>query len=107
MKKLNKQIAKNPLISSLIFISLLPLQVSPTGKSGVPISRPLAVAAYVDASKILGLPKFRLRDGNGNPYLPEKTILQEPLAMVHDSAGIIFASEVNKRKAYIQSYVRR
>jgi hypothetical protein len=95
------------MISSLVFITLMPLQVSPTGKSAVPISRPLAVAAYVDTSKILGLPKFKLRDGNGNPYLPEKTILQEPLAMVHDSAGIIFASEVNKRKAYIQSYVRR
>ena len=95
------------MISSLVFITLMPLQVSPTGKSVVPISRPLAVAAYVDASKILGLPKFRLRDGNGNPYLPDRALLQEPMAMVYDSAGIIFTSEVNKRKAYIQSYVRR
>lgn len=95
------------MISSLVFISLMPLQVSPAGKSGVPISTPLAVAAYLDASRILGLPKFRLRDGNGNPYLPDKALLQEPLAIVHDSAGIIFTSEVNKRKAYIQSYVRR
>ena len=95
------------MISSLIFITFLPLQVSPAGKSTVPLSKPLAVAAYVDAAKILGLPKFKLRDGNGNPYLPEKTLLQEPLAIVHDSAGIIFTSEVNKRKAYIQSYVRR
>ena len=94
------------MISSLVFITLIPLQVSPVGKSTVPLSKPLAVAAYVDAAKILGLPKFKLRDGNGNPYLPEKTMLQEPLAMVHDSAGIIFTSEVNKRKAYIQSYVR-
>jgi len=95
------------MISSLIFITFLPLQVSPAGKSTVPLSKPLAVAVYVDAAKILGLPKFKLRDGNGNPYLPEKTLLQEPLAMVQDSAGIIFTSEVNKRKAYIQSYVRR
>ena len=95
------------MISTLVFITLMPLQVSPSGKSTVPLSKPLAVAAYVDAAKILGLPKFKLRDGNGNPYLPEKTMLQEPLAMVHDNAGIIFASEVNKRKAYIQSYVRR
>lgn len=95
------------MISSLVFIALMPLQVSPTGRSGVPISTPLVVAAYVDASRILGLPKFRLRDGNGNPYLPDKALLQEPLAVVHDNAGIIFTSEVNKRKAYIQSYVRR
>lgn len=95
------------MISSFVFITLLPLQISPTGKSTVPLSKPLAVAAYVDTAKILGLPRFKLRDGNGNPYLPEKTLLQEPLAMVHDSAGIIFTSEVNKRKAYIQSYVRR
>jgi hypothetical protein len=85
----------------------MPLQVSPAGKSGVPLSTPLAVAVYVDTSRILGLPKFRLRDRNGNPYLPDKTLLQEPLAMVHYSAGIIFTGEVNKRKAYIQSYVRR
>jgi hypothetical protein len=85
----------------------MPLQVSPSGKSGVPLSTPLAVAAYVDTSRILGLPKFRLRDGNGNPYLQDKAQLQEPLALVHNSAGIIFTSEVNKRKAYIQSYVRR
>ena len=73
----------------------------------MPLSTPVVVAAYVDASKILGLPKFRLRDRNGNPYLPDKTLLQEPLAIVHDSAGIVFMGEVNKRKAYIQSYVRR
>lgn len=95
------------MLSSLVFIALMPLQVSPAGKSGVPLSTPLAVAAYIDASNILGLPKFRLRDGNGNPYLADKTLLQEPLAMVHSSAGIIFTGEVNKRKAYIQSYLRR
>ena len=94
------------MISTLVFITLMPLQVSPTGKSLVSISRPLAVAAFVDTAKILGLPKFRLRDSNGNPYLSDKTLLQEPLAMMHDQAEIIFKSEVNKRKAYIQSYVR-
>jgi hypothetical protein len=94
------------MISSFVLITLLPLQVSPSGKSTVPISRPLAVAAFVDSAKILGLPKFRLRDGNGNPYLPEKVLLQEPLATIQDHAGIVSASEVNKRKAYIRSYVR-
>ena len=95
------------LTSAFVVFSLIPLQVSPTGNSTIPLSTPLAVAAFVDAAKILGLPKFRLRDGNGNPYLPDKTLLQEPLAIVHDSAGIIFTGEVNKRKAYIRSYVRR
>ena len=33
--------------------------------------------------------------------------MQEPLATVHDQAGVIFTSEVNKRKAYIRHYVRR
>ena len=84
----------------------MPLQVSPTGKSTVPILKPLAVAAFVDTAKILGLPKFRLRDQNGNPYLADKALLQEPLATIHDQAGVIFPAEVNKRKAYILSYVR-
>jgi len=95
------------MLSSLVFVSLLPLQVSPVGKSGVPLSRPLAVAVFVDSARILGLPKFKLRDGNGNPYLPDKALLQEPLATLYDSAGIVFTAEVNKRKAYILSYVRR
>ena len=71
------------------------------------IGTPLAVAAFVDTAKILGLPKFRLRDSSGNPYLPDKALLQEPLATVNDHAGIIFTGEVNKRKAYIRSYVKR
>jgi hypothetical protein len=95
------------LTSALVLITLIPLQVSPSGKSVVLLSTPLAVAAFVDAAKILGLPKFRLRDSNGNPYLPDKVLLQEPLATVHDQAGIVFTSEVNKRKAYIRTYVRR
>jgi hypothetical protein len=107
MKKLSNFIKTSMLISALVLITLLPFQVSPSGKSSIPLNRPLAVAAFVDSAKILGLPKFKLRDSNGNPYLPEKILLQEPLAIVHDSAGIIFTSEVNKRKAYIQSYVRR
>ena len=95
------------LTSALVLVTLMPLQVSPSGKSAVTLSTPLAVATFVDTAKILGLPKFRLRDSNGNPYLPDKALLQEPLAMVHDQAGIIFTGELNKRKAYIRSYVRR
>ena len=95
------------LTSALVLVTLMPLQVSPSGNSAVTLSTPLAVAAFVDTAKILGLPKFRLRDSNGNPYLPDKALLQEPLAMVHDQAGIIFTGELNKRKAYIRSYVKR
>ena len=85
----------------------MPLQVSPAGKSGVPLSTPIAVSAYVDASRLLGLPKFRLRDSSGNPYLSDKALLQEPLATVHEYAGIKYASEVSNRKTFILSYVRR
>jgi hypothetical protein len=93
------------MLSSLVFIALLPLQISPAGQSPVPISKPLAVAAIVDTAKILGLPKFRLRDSNGNPYFANKAMLQEPLAAI-DHAGVVFPIEVNRRKTYIQSYVR-
>ena len=103
----NKFHKERMLTSALVLITLIPLQVSPSGKSVVSFSTPLAVAAFVDTAKILGLPKFRLRDSNGNPYLPDKALLQEPLATVHDQAGIVFTSEVNKRKAYIRMYVRR
>ena len=95
------------MLSSLVLITLLPLQISPSGQSPLPISKPLAVAAFVDTAKILGLPKFRLRDGKGNPYLPDKALLQEPLATIYDHADIVFVSEVSKRKAYILAYVRR
>jgi hypothetical protein len=95
------------LTSALVLVTLMPLQVSPTGKTPVSLSTPIAVAAFVDSAKILGLPKFKLRDSNGNPYLPNKALLQEPLATIHQHAGVVFPSEINKRKAYILSYVRR
>lgn len=95
------------MLSSLVFITFMPLQVSPTGKSSVPISKPLAVAAFVDSAKILGLPKFKLRDGNGNLYSPYKSMINEPDAIVHQSASIPMVSDVTLRKAYIQSYIKR
>jgi len=98
--------AKKPMLSSLVIITLLPLQISPSGQSSLPISKPLAVAAFVDTAKILGLPKLRLRDSNGNPYFANKAMLQEPLAIIHHHAGVVFPIEVSKRKAFIQSYVR-
>ena len=95
------------MLINLVIIALMPLQISPSGQSGVKPGTPLAVIAYVDTAKILGLPKLRLRDSNGNPYLPDKTLLQEPLAIVYANAGVVFPAEMSKRKAYIQSYVRR
>ncbi|MBU3594594.1 hypothetical protein ICN42_10885 [Polynucleobacter sp. 71A-WALBACH] len=94
------------LTSALVLITMLPLQVSPSGKSSLLISRPLAVAVFVDSARILGLPKFRLRDGNGNIYNPHKAMIQEPLALIHQHAGMLIVSDVTARKAYINSYVR-
>ena len=95
------------MLSALVFITLMPLQVSPAGKSPVPLSRPLAVAAFVDSAKILGLPKFKLRDSGGNLYSPYRVMMHEPYALVHQYAGTPMVSDVTARKAYIASYVRR
>jgi hypothetical protein len=85
----------------------LPLQIA-SHSGGTGQFKPFFVTrSFVDCAQILGLPKFKLRDSSGNPYLPDKALLQEPLATVHENAGIIFLSEVNKRKAYILSYVKR
>lgn len=105
--KLFKQFHLAPMFSALIFITFLPLQVSPSAPLSVPISRPLAVSAFVDSARILGLPKLKLRDAKGNLYLPNKAMLQEPYALVHQHAGMPMASEVTLRKAYINSYIRR
>jgi len=95
------------MLSSLVLISLMPLQVAPSGNLVVPMSRPLAVAAFIDSAKILGLPKFKLRDANGALYIAHKAMLQEPLATVHQHAGEPIVGDVSMRKAYINSYVRR
>ena len=95
------------MLSTLVFITFMPLQISPGGNSPVPISKPLAVAAFVDSAKILGLPKLKLRDDKGKLYSPYKAMLYEPYALVHQHAGMPMVSELNIRKAYINSYVRR
>lgn len=95
------------LTSALVLITILPLQVSPRNKPQLSLSKPLAVAILVDSAKILGLPKLKLRDSNGNRYQPDKVLLQEPLATVQEGAGIVFVSDVGKRNAYIQSYIHR
>ena len=95
------------MLSTLVFISLMPLQVSPAGKFNMPLSRPIAVAAFVDSARILGLPKFKLRDASGNLYSPYKVMMNEPYALIHQHAGLPIVSEVTARKSYINSYVRR
>ena len=50
------------LTSALVLITLMPLQVSPSGVAMLPLNKPLAVAAFIDGAQILGLPKFRLLD---------------------------------------------
>lgn len=106
MKKLINLI-KSPMLSTLLFITLMPLQTSPSGHTAVPISKPLAVSAFVDSARIIGLPKFKLRDAKGNLYFPHKAMLQEPSAIVQQHAGVPMVSDVKVRKAFINSYVRR
>ena len=98
---------KEPMLSTLVFVTFMPLQVSPTGQSTVPLSRPLAVSAFVDSARILGLPKLKLRDSKGNLYSPYKAMMQEPSAIVLQHAGMPMVSDITMRKAYIQSYVKR
>ena len=97
------------MISSVVLMTLvLPLQIA--GHSGgTGTFNPFFVAgSFVDCAQILGLPKFKLRDSNGNPYLPDRALLQEPLATVYASANIVISeAAISKRKKYIMSYIRR
>lgn len=95
------------LTSTLVLMTLLPLQVNPSATPKLALDKPIMVAAAVDCARILELPKLKLRDGSGNRYLPEKTILQEPLAVIQMSSGDMYFSQSTIRKAYIQSYVKR
>lgn len=95
------------LTSALVFITLMPLLVSPSGADMLPLNRPLAVTAFIDSAQILGLPKFRLRDSSGNPYFAHRALLQEPAAVLYRDSGLLMVSHQTKRKAYINSYVRR
>ncbi|CAM3813597.1 hypothetical protein [Polynucleobacter arcticus] len=95
------------LTSALVFMTILPLQMSPSIKPAHVLDKPLMVAAVVDCARILGLPKLKLRDSNGNRYLAEKIIMQEPLAILQTSSDQIAFSQAGLRKAYIQSYLRK
>ena len=95
------------LTSALVLITLMPLQVSPSGTAMLPLNRPLAVAAFIDSAQILGLPKFPLRDSSGNPYFAHRALLQEPAAVLYRDSGMMLVSYQTRRKAYINAYVRR
>lgn len=95
------------LTSALVLITLMPLQVSPSGAAMLPFNQPLAVGAFIDCAQILGLPKFRLRDPNGNLYFANRSQLQEPAALLYRDSGTLNISNQTKRKAYINTYVRR
>ena len=95
------------LTSALVLITLMPLQASPSGAAMLPLNKPLAVAAFIDSAQILGLPKFRLRDSSGNLYFANRSQLQEPAAALYRDSGTLIVTNQAKRKAYINSYVRR
>ena len=97
------------MISSAVLMTLvLPLQIAAYSGHLRPFNPFFVVGSFVDCAQILGLPKFKLRDSSGNPYLPDKALLQEPLAMVYASADIVISeAAISKRKKYIMSYVRR
>ncbi|CAM3680665.1 hypothetical protein POAN111098_01725 [Polynucleobacter antarcticus] len=85
----------------------MPLQISPSGDYATVLNRPLAVAAVVDSAQILGLPKLRLRDSRGNPYIANQSVLYESAFVLNRDAGVLIVSNQARRKAFIQSYVRR
>ena len=86
----------------------MPLQVHGGVFIREPLFKPVLVGALIDSARILGLPKYRLRESSGKLYLPNKTLLQEPLALLNKEAGMM-VSEVGgtKRRLFISSYTRR
>lgn len=95
------------MISAFIFVTLLPWQVNGISSSSRSLQKPLLVAAVVDGARIMGLPKLKLRDSRGNRYYAEKTIMQEPIAVIQASSDQILINRDSLRKAYIQSYIKR
>lgn len=96
------------LSSALLMTILLPTQIATISPPGTKIEPFFLASAFVDCAKILGLPRFKLRDHNGNPYIPDKAMQQEPLAQILANANLTVSElEVSKRKKYIQSYIKR
>jgi hypothetical protein len=94
------------LTSALLLATILPFEVTPKDAIAPSLARPVMVAAFVDSAKILGLPRLKLRDSSGNRYIPNKAMLFEPAALVHQQAGTV-GERINPRRAFIQGYLKR
>lgn len=96
------------LSGAVLMTLILPLQIA-YNPGGTGKFAPFFVAgAFADSARIIGIPRFRLRDSSGNPYLPDKALRQEPLATIYAQANFVVSElEAASRKRYIQSYVRR
>jgi hypothetical protein len=94
------------LTSAFLLATILPFEVTPRDAIAPSLNRPVTVAAFVDSAKIMGLPRLKLRDSSGNRYIPNKAMLFEPAALIHEQAGTVGES-INPRKAFIQGYLRR
>jgi hypothetical protein len=94
------------LTSAFLLATILPFEVTPRDAIAPSLNRPVTVTAFVDSAKIMGLPRLKLRDSSGNRYIPNKAMLFEPAALIHEQAGTVGES-INPRKAFIQGYLRR
>ena len=94
------------LTSALLLATILPFEITSKEAIAPSMSRPVTVAAFVDTAKILGLPRLKLRDSNGNRYIPNKAMAFESAALVNQQAGTAI-EEINPRRAFIQGYLRR
>ena len=94
------------LTSALLLATILPYEITPKDAVSPSLRRPLTVAAFVDTAKILGLPRLKLRDANGNRYIPNKAMAFEPAALLHQQAGTT-GERINPRKAFIQGYLKK
>jgi hypothetical protein len=94
------------LTSALLLATVLPFEVTPKDAIAPSLARPVMVAAFVDSAKILGLPRLKLRDASGNRYIPNKAMLFEPAALLHQQAGTV-GEQINPRRAFIQGYLKR
>ncbi len=94
------------LTSALLLATILPFEFIPEDAIAPSLARPIMVAAFVDSAKILGLPRLKLRDSSGNRYIPNKAMLFEPAALVHQQAGTA-SEKINPRRAFIQGYLKR
>jgi hypothetical protein len=94
------------LTSALLIATILPFEITPKEAIAPSLVRPVTVAAFVDTAKILGLPRLKLRDSNGNRYIPNKAMAFEPAALVNQQA-LTASEKINPRRAFIQGYLKK